>query len=283
MLEKFTSLGWVCRVREKKYLSFLKRPDKIMKDEKEVIKKKGQDRYLQSLKSTRPGTPMELIVIFEEMDDGIKLSVTCLPTMYYQVQQIGRDKFSIFYIKSAVLECKDFMSEIFIGRLDCKSQIPPHPNKPLKQKSYEFLANFKTRDLSEKIKSALKTAGREIYLSGWIGQVVVPLLQEAKRKGVRINIITKTPAKDTKGYRDKVEAINRLKEFLEKDDVMLVPTCHSRMLIIDDNNIFVGSMDMDSESFDQREECAIWSDDPNLVVKGKICFAEIFKKGKKLS
>jgi len=37
------------------------------------------------------------------------------------------------------------------------------------------------------------------------------------------------------------------------------------------------------QSFDQREECAIWSDDPNLIAKSKVYFEEIFMKGKKLS
>lgn len=275
--------GWKFSATTDKYVRMVMLPEIAGSEDRAVKGAKEENKHFVALRMVRPSIPMDFSITPEELDDGIKLSVRCLPAMYYQAQQIDIRKFSVFDIKSAVLECQDFLDEIFIGSLDCRRLVPPHPKKPLELKSYEFLGNFRTRELSEKIKSALKTAKREVYLCGWIGQVVVPLLQEAKRKGVKIRIITKTPAKGTMGYRDKVEAMNRVREFLDKNDIRLVPTCHSRMLIIDDNNIFVGSMDMDSESFDQREECAIWSDDPNLVVKGKACFEDLFKKGKKLS
>jgi hypothetical protein len=277
-------LGWKSIVKTKNYQRFFQFPHVALMGRKEVIKAKKDDKYFTALRLIRPSVPMDLVVIFEKINDETKLSVSCLPAMYYQVQQIKEmNKYSVFSIKSVVLECQNFMDEIFVGDLGCKRQVPPHPKKPLEIKSYELLVNYKMRELSEKIKSALKNAKREIYLCGWVGQVVIPLLQDAKRNGIKIKIITKTPAKETRGYRDKEVAINRIREFLDKDDIRLVSTCHSRILLIDDDNVFVGSMDMDSESFDQREECAIWSNDPNLVVKGKVYFEDIFKKGKKLS
>jgi len=285
--EKF--LWWIPTVKRERYLVFTKNLVHIFRNTKEVIKAKSDDdKFFAALGSAKPSATYEIRVPLNETENGTMISVLCLPAMYPQITQIPENKnkkFPISDIKSAVLECQELILSIFIGSLGCEVIDYPHPRKPVELKSYEFLKNTKEeRELTEKIKSALWNAKKEVYVCGWIGQAIVPILRTLKRREITLKIITKSPSEETagKGYRDKATAFGQLKDFLNKEDIRLVPTCHGRLLIIDDDNIFIGSMDMDSESFDQREECAVWSNDPSLVIRAKIWFENLFKRGKPL-
>lgn len=256
-----------------------------MKKVKEA--KSGSDKFFAALEEAKPSATFRIRVSLNETKDGTMVSVICYPIMYPLVTQMEKfkaHKFSLSDIKSAILECQEFILSIFSGLLGYETTDPPHPRKPVEPKSYEFLKNTKEeKELTEKIKSALQNAKKEVHVCGWVGQAVVPIFRSLISRGVAIKIITKTPSEETagRGYRDKAIAFGQLKD-LNKKNIRLVPTCHNRFLIIDDDNVFVGSMDMDSESFDQREECAIWSNDPSLVIRAKVWFENLFKTGKQL-
>ncbi|GAI19287.1 unnamed protein product, partial [marine sediment metagenome] len=62
--------------------------------------------------------------------------------MYPQVTQLPEykgKKFPVTDIKSAVLECQEFMLSIFSGPPGHEILDSPHPRKPVELKSYEFL------------------------------------------------------------------------------------------------------------------------------------------------
>ena len=255
---------------------------------KEVKQAKSQlDKFFASIEAAKPSSPFRIRISMNEKEDGTMVSVICYPVMYPLVTQMEKykgKKFSLSDIKSAILECQEFIISVFNGLLGYETTDPPHSRKPVEPKSYEFLKNTKEeKELTEKIKSALLNAKKEVHVCGWVGQAVVPIFRSLISRGVAIKIMTKTPSAETagKGYRDKTTAFEQLKD-LNKKNIRLAPTCHNRILIIDDDNVFVGSMDMDSESFDQREECAIWSNDPSLVIRAKVCFENLFKTGKQL-
>jgi hypothetical protein len=263
------------------YFSFL------FQDRKEIKKKKDEtDKYIAGLRLGKSSAPGKIRVSLNEEKEGTIISVLCLPNMYSrltQLTQVKENEYSVFEIQSAILECQELILHIFHGLLDYKIMDYPHPKKPVELKSYEFLKNTKEeRELKKRITSALEDAKKEVYICGWVGQAIIPCLRTLKDNGVAIKIITKTPEKEAagRGYRDKATAMEQLMEFLSKEDISLVQTWHSRILIIDGDNIFVGSMDMDSESFDQREECAVWSNDPSLVIRAKVFFEALFKSGK---
>jgi phosphatidylserine/phosphatidylglycerophosphate/cardiolipin synthase-like enzyme len=284
-----TNSAWGIMSKKKNYLELLYHFDISLEDWKIVRKaKKGKphEKYFAGVISSKSSAPSKIRISLDEKIDGTILSVLCLPSMYTKMTQIKEyeeQKFSIFEIKSAILECQEFVLAIFHGSLGCKIIEDPHPKKLVETKSYEFLKNTKEeRELTKRILSSLPDAKKEVYICGWIGQTIIPVVKTLKNRGVIIKVITKTPSEETagRGYKDKATAMGQLTDVLNKEDIRLVPTCHGRFIIIDDDNIFVGSMDMDSESFDQREECAIWSDDPSLVIRAKVCFEELFKSGK---
>ena len=187
----------------------------------------------------------------------------------------------IFEVKSSIYESKELIRQIFIGALECEELDPPHPLKPVEEKLYEILFNTKdNKELTKKILSELKKAKKEVCISGWVGTYIIPTLKKLSKNGVKITIITKTPSETAIGYRDKAEALDELKTFLKKDDLRFLRTGHFRMVIVDEDSIFDGSMDMDSQSLAEREESAMWTNNPYLVAKGKIKFDELFKKGK---
>lgn len=277
---------WDISVDRGGYFEFKKNLIQIFSYKKKVKGAKSRsDKFFAALEEVKPSATARIRVSLNETKDGTMVSVICYPVMYLLVTQMDKfkgHKFPLSDIKSAILECQEFTLSIFSGLLGYETTDPPHPRKPVEPKSYEFLKNTKEKkELTEKIKSALQNANKEVYLCGWIGQAIVPILRTLISRGITLKIITKTPSEGTsgKGYRDKAAAFEQLKD-LNKEGIRLVPTCHGRFLIIDDDNISVGSMDMDSESFDQREECAIWSNDPSLVIRAKVCFENLFKKGK---
>lgn len=279
---------WDISVDRGGYFEFQKNLIQLFGGEEKVKEAKSEyDKFFAALEEAKPSATFRIRVSLNETKDGTMISVICFPIMYPLLTQLPEykgKKFPVIDIKSAVLECQEFMLSIFSGLLGYEMTDPPHPRKPVELKSYEFLKNTKEeRELTEKIKSALQSAKKEVHVCGWLGQAIVPIFKSLISRGVAIKIITKTPSAETagKGYRDKTTAFGQLKD-LNKENIRLAPTCHNRILIIDDDNVFVGSMDMDSESFDQREECAIWSNDPSLVIRAKVCFENLFKTGKQL-
>lgn len=275
---------WYCLSGHKRYLDFTLLLNRKFKEELKGVKEK--EKTLRSLQVAKPSLACQFnVLISKTTERGSILEVKCLPVLYRLMTQIDRylerNPVSIFDVKSCIFESTELVRKIFVGSLECEELDPPHPVKPIEEKSYEILFNTKDdKNLTEKILSELKKAKKEVCIVGWIGMYVIPTLKKLKKKGVKIRIITKTPSKTTIGYRDKDEALNELKTFLKKDDLRFLRTGHLRLVIIDDGSIFDGSMDLDSQSLAEREESAMWANNPYMVAKGKIKFDELFKKGK---
>lgn len=253
---------------------------------KKLKKVKEEDRPLEALRHIKSAVPCRLRVLFsKEKENGYVVDVKCYSILYRKIDQITdylkTNAPSVFEVKACISESIELLRKIFVGALGWEEIDSPHPLKPVEENRSEILFNTKTeRELTDTILRTLKDAKREVYIAGWIGSYIIPTLKKLKKNGVKIKIITKTPSEPAIGYRDKTEALNELKAFLKKDDLRLLKTCHFRLVIIDEETIFNGSMDMDSQSLAEREESAIWTNDPYLVVKGKVKFEELFKKGK---
>lgn len=270
-----------------KYMEFILDVDMMWKEELNEKKISGDfNRHIEALKYTKPSNNYHLTVLFSREKIGWLAEAKCIPVLYCWITQIGNTKefpkkVTIFDVKSSFLEAENLMNRIFVGALEGEIKDPPHPLKPVEEKFHEVLFNTKDeRKLTNKITVVLRNAKKEVYIAGWIGIYIIPTLKKLHKNGVKIKIITKTPSTTTKGYKDKTEALNELKSFLKKDDLRFLRTSHFRLLIVDDNFIFDGSMDMDSESLAEREESAMWSNDPYVVATGKLNFMELFKKGK---
>lgn len=269
-----------------RYMEFILDVDRMWEEELNKDKIKGDvKRHIEALKRLKPSANYCLTVLFSREKIGWLAEAKCYPILYCWMTQIGDTKkfpkkVTAFDVKSSFFEAEDLMNRVFVGALEGKMIDPPHPRKPFEEKFHEVLFNTKDdRELTKKITEVLKNAKKEVYISGWIGTYIIPTLKKLHKNGVKIKIITKTPSKVTRGYRDKTEALNELKSFLKKNDLRFLRTGHFRLLIVDDTSLFDGSMDMDSESLIEREESAIWSNDPYIVTKGKVRFDELFKKG----
>lgn len=280
----FTALrkegSWNLDSLHKRFVEFYYDFETVMK----FKSKKPMDFLNKVVKCAKGSSPYKIhVLILRTTETGSEIEVKCIPLLYlFMTQIVGYLEaypVSIVGIKSCAFESIGLIRRLFVGALECEELDPPHPVKPVEERLYEILFNTKdNRELTQKIVSELENAKKEVCVSGWIGTYIIPTLKKLNKNHVKMRFITKTPSEPTIGYRDKVEALNELKTFLKKDDLGLLRTGHFRLVIVDDHCIFVGAMDMDSESLAEREEGAIYSTDLYLVAKAKIRFNEFFQK-----
>jgi phosphatidylserine/phosphatidylglycerophosphate/cardiolipin synthase-like enzyme len=195
----------------------------------------------------------------------------------------GLYEFPPIHIDLGFIECARALDAIFVGGMGCSQLVPPHPQRlrPSIHNIWFNLSKVRT-PLKDRLEESLRAASKEVLIAGWIGCAIIPQLKKCVELGVRLRIITKTPQEASgKGASDKSEAFRELPKFLSSDDVRLLPSCHARIIVIDERIAFVGSMDLDSESLSERDEAAIISEDADVVGKTHQFFEELFSKGTK--
>jgi len=225
---------------------------------------------------------VEMLVRYSE--GAYELETQCIPYLVEKSKRIGKREILPIQIDLAFAECAGFLDAVFVGGMGCERILSPRPLKS-RPSAHEIVVNVsKIRtQLTDRLRNSLKRATKEVLIAGWLGRFIIPDLKSCVERGVELKLVTHKPqdAEGTKGATDKAEAFKELKQFLRADNVRLLPSCHARMVLIDERIVFVGSMDLDSEALAERDEAAITSDDNEVVGKARQFFEELFSKGAK--
>lgn len=141
-----------------------------------------------------------------------------------------------------------------------------------KEQEREFVSSMTGEgELEEKIKSMIESANEEILISGWIDTTLLTNLKKKAEEGVSIKILTKKP--ETTSPTPTKNAYKRLSTFSEAKRNSLM---HTRLLIIDNNEVLASSADLTNHSLTLNFEAGIWSKDRYVVVRAKEFFDKIW-------
>lgn len=242
--------------------------------------------YVMTTMSDYEVDQIHMVVEYSQQYSCYEITATSKPLLITKFDLTdGKHKFETIQIDLAFMECAKILNDIFIGSMGCRRLVEPHP-KRVRPNIHNILFNLsKTRTpLTDRIKEALKGATKDILISGWIGRAIIPDLKKCRELGVDIKIVTHRPqeAEGTKGSSDKREAFEELQKFVDLENVRILHSCHARMVIVDEQIVFVGSMDLDSASLSERDEAAIMSEDIDIIARSRYLFQELFSKGTKL-
>lgn len=239
------------------------------------------DDYYEQTRSSRIFS-IEMLAYYS--DSSYVLDTKCVPFLIDKLdrhhgseEEVSQTDIDLAYEKSA-----SYLESVFVGGMGSERVQPVHPYDA-KSAHHEILVNVsKSRSqLSSKLMESLKTAKKSVCACGWIGRLIVPEFKACTARGVELKIVTKRPQESNgRGVSDKSDAFNELRQFVSPDNVRLLSSCHARIVIVDDT-VFVGSMDLDSEAIAERDEAAIVSEDANVVNVARRFFDELFSKGTK--
>jgi hypothetical protein len=242
--------------------------------------------YDAYLVSTRDSAIYEVEMLMWYNNYAYELEGKCIPFLVQKLKKklTGAEKGQLLQmdVDLAFSECADFLDAVFVGGMGCERMLSPHPLRS-KASVHDIMVNMsKTRtQLTEKLLEALRSATNEVLITGWVGRYIIPDLKKCVERGVEVKIVTHRPeeAVGSVGVKDKADAFSELRQFIKSDNVSLLPSCHARMVVIDETIVFVGSMDLDSQAMAERDEAAMMSNDTEVVGKTRKIFKELFDKG----
>lgn len=218
--------------------------------------------------------------------NNYELDARCQPTLVEQAHRrlITKKGTSEVTLDLAFEEVCRFLDSVFIGGMNCDRILSPRSLRSGKSTHTVLVNVSKTRtQLTDVLLESLKRASKEILVVGWVGSYILPLLKSCVERGVDLKIITHKPeqAEGSRGGRDKATTFAEMPKFLRADSVRILPSCHARMIIVDEATAFVGSMDLDSEALAERDETAIMSNDMAVIGDAKAAFQEFFSMGQR--
>jgi len=148
-------------------------------------------------------------------------------------------------------------------------------NEKLSKIEHHLITNTpEEHQLTDKIRRLIDNAKQELLLVGWIDTEFLEELKNAKKRGVEIKIITKTPDKGSPAAAQT--AFPRLIKLLGVKSIGLNPRRHSRLLVVDNEFCIIGSADFTTHSAKSNFEGAIFTNNPKLIDDAKIHFYAIW-------
>ncbi len=214
--------------------------------------------------------------VLESTDEEKLVEAECRPALFRKITQQNVSGTTEAKRTACQHECSVLLRAIFVGSLQAKVVKPAAPMKETTQEIWELLVNrVETKPLTTRITSALTEARREVSVLGWVDTAGFPLLKAARDRDVRVRVVTHTASKREMRFK---EAMRELIMVLGREAIRLEPLFHSRLLIVDDF-VFVGGVDLTSDSLSHRIECAIWTNSPSVVASAKELFEECFTRG----
>jgi len=135
--------------------------------------------------------------------------------------------------------------------------------------------------LKDRIKYKIKNAKNTLYIA--VQVIDTELLREiidALNRRVDVKMVIATPKKKWFEYTRDARglALKELNKFLK---VRVKEDLHCRMLIVDEK-VIVGSMDLDRQGLTVHDNIAIETNDPTVVERAKEEFNRIFQESKDL-
>lgn len=240
---------------------------------------------MEYVKTVRPSAIYAIEMLIQLSQYGYDLEARCIPWLVEKVGALmSAADIDQTQVELGFFECAGFLDAVFVGGMGCDRMLSPRPFRS-KPSTHDITVNIsKTRtQLSERLLESIRHATKEILIVGWLGRFIIPDLKRCVDRGVEVRVVTHRPqeAEGTIGSKDKSEAFSELKQFITADNVRLLPSCHARMVVIDERIAFVGSMDLDSQALGERDEAAVVSDDDEVMGRARQFFEELFARGTK--
>jgi len=146
-----------------------------------------------------------------------------------------------------------------------------------KQKIMLLRGNVRIPHLKNIVQDLLKRAKNRIYIA--VQVIDTELLNEiidAINRGVDVRIVIAEPKKDwLENPRDVREVA--LKELSKHIRILTKPDLHMRMLIVDDG-VLVGSMDLDRQGLTVHDNIAVYTDSPEILHRALEEFVNILRE-----
>jgi len=136
----------------------------------------------------------------------------------------------------------------------------------------DFLAD---REIRDEMVAMIERAEKDILIASpwiWESKDILDKLQNvADEKRVRVRILTRTAEgeKDA-SHKKTIVALHQCGFQIEHDFKV-----HSKLLLIDDKELLIGSANLVGTSLTRNYEMAVWTDNPETVMEAKMYFTDL--------
>jgi hypothetical protein len=242
-------------------------------NEPEEARKKK--KYLDKLQFFRDGLPEDLTLLLSPSGEGNTLDVEarCVPYMYRKMGQNVQFLFPRTSVDDAKRLCKEFIQNTMqilqaqmLEEPEAESRIRPFEH-------FDFLYNSPTdNNINKKAHELMANTSKQILITGWVDREFIGDVENAKKRGANVRLITKSPEGSDKIIR---EDFKTLLETVGKDNVRLNSRCHDRFLVCE-NKCMVGSMYF-TDASKTRFESVIYTDNKGILENILEHFERIWK------
>ncbi|MEM3588219.1 MAG: phospholipase D family protein, partial [Candidatus Jordarchaeaceae archaeon] len=234
----------------------------LAREPEEARKKK---KSLEKLQFFRDGFPEDLTLFLSQSKDENWLDVEamCVPVMHRKMGQCVQFLFPRSSVDDARRLCIDFMKSTMhiLGAEVLREPEPESSTYPTSH--FDLLYNTPTgNNANKKAHELIESTAKRVLLTGWVDREFIGDLENARKRGTEVRIITKSPEGSDKTVK---EDFKRLLVVIGKSNIKLNSRCHDRFLICD-NKCLIGSMYY-TEASKTRFESAIYTDDSNITNK----------------
>lgn len=149
---------------------------------------------------------------------------------------------------------------------------------PLYDKQYHV------RSIHNKYKEMFSSAQNEIrIISSYIDLMYEEITDLAKNQNVTIKIITR-PAKDIKGTRNRIaKNVLDILKIATRGNIRKNDITHTRMIIIDDDELMVSSADLTRDQLFDEFNAGIWTKDKETVKNAIDFFENLWEESEKFN
>lgn len=229
----------------------------------------------EKLAVTRDGVPYSLDLLTYPSRDGnelLEVTARCLPMIYTKLGTQVQSAFPKSSVEEAQRRCKDFM-EMTMRVLDAEVLVEPYVESSiLPLRHLEFVFNTPSENnINKTAHDLVANSRKQVLLAGWVDREFIGDLENARNRGVRVRVLTKS----TEGSEQTVRLdFKSLMAKIGRQNIRVNPNFHDRFLICDDQCI-IGSMYYTGSS-KTRYESAVYTDDESIQSGLAIHFERIW-------
>lgn len=131
------------------------------------------------------------------------------------------------------------------------------------------------REIAPKIMGMLEKATREVLVaSPWmwgIKDIVEKLTALKKEKRVQVRLLTRKPKEDDVQHRQTIRDMHVRGFSIETEDYL-----HAKIVLVDDQELYIGSANLVSTSMDRNLEAGVWTKDRRTVSRARRYFDDAY-------
>ena len=177
---------------------------------------------------------------------------------------------------SNILEIQEDLKSTINASEEDYSDLAIESKKSTKEKREDLHIDFLAdREIADEMVKMIGRAEKQILIASpwiWGSEEIISALKSVNdKKGVGVKILTRTAEEN--GDEKHIFNITALYQcgFQIEHDFKV----HSKMLLIDDKELLIGSANLVGTSLTRNYEMAIWTDKPETVMEAKMYFTDL--------